>query len=264
MKLRLLRTGGTAGAPAATRLALSDDGRRWALVGGGADMAPLANPSPCAVLMTDAQKEHAGGLLDLRGGAPISLYATPAVFEQLTTQLPVLPLLQAYCGVQWHVIPVAGECTSAEFHLDPFPGLRFTALALGAEASARADAAVGEHIALAVQDDTTGRRAFIAPTLVHLSRHEARWMESADCIVIGEGAPRPPARTPGHARGAGPAGDRPAAAAAAEMRAQLAALRGPRKVLMRGAPAAAGTAANGQAAAADGVELAWAGLEIEL
>ena len=82
-----------------------------------------------AVVLTDAQIDHITGLLSLRDGPPIHLYATPAVFEELSHNLPVLPMLEHYCGVHWHVIPVAGECREASFRVDGLPGIEFTAKA---------------------------------------------------------------------------------------------------------------------------------------
>ena len=66
---------------------------------------------------TDAQIDHITGLLSLRDGPPIHLYATPAVFEELTHNLPVLPMLEHYCGVHWHMVPVAGDRRIAERQL---------------------------------------------------------------------------------------------------------------------------------------------------
>ena len=149
-----------------------------------------------AMLLTDAQVDHAGGLLSLRGGAPIDLYATPAVFEQLTTALPVLPVLQHYCGVQWHVVPVAGDQRVASFRVDGLPTLEFTAVAIQAvqppHLAASEPPQVGDSIALAVRDLETGQRMFCAPGVARLGPTELAWMRDADCLLLdpqGTGAP---------------------------------------------------------------------------
>ena len=77
----------------------------------------LPEPEERAVVLTDAQLDRAGGLLTLRDGAAIDLYATPAVFVQLTTAMPVLPVLQQYCGLHWRVVPVAGDRRVAAFRV---------------------------------------------------------------------------------------------------------------------------------------------------
>jgi pyrroloquinoline quinone biosynthesis protein B len=137
------------------------------------------------VVLTGMERERISGLLDLRDGAPIDLYATPAVFEHLTLKLPLLPVLQQFCGVQWHLIPVAGEQRSADFTVERLPELVFTALT--AVDAARGDAAIGERIALAVRDERSQARLFV----VHGDSLDSAsfdalldWMKDADCVVI--------------------------------------------------------------------------------
>ena len=159
----------------------------------------LADAEVRAVVLTDAQIDHVGGLLSLRDGPPIDLYATPAVFEQLTTALPVLPVLQHYCGVHWQVLPVAGDRRVAPFRVEGLPGLAFTAVATQGRPPphlARGDAPqVGDSIALAVRDLATGQRVFCAPGLAHVGAVEREWMADADCLlldqVMAEQAPEP-------------------------------------------------------------------------
>ncbi len=136
--------------------------------------------TPAAIVLTGMQRDQVGGLLDLRDGAPIDLYATPAVFEYLTLALPLLPVLQQFCGVQWHLIPVAGEQRSARFAIDGLPTLGFTAITAG-------DAAPGERIALAVRDGDSDARLFIVDGASFESAAFDRlfdWMCDADCVVI--------------------------------------------------------------------------------
>ncbi len=185
-------------------MAIGDGAGRWVLV----NMSPavahqldsdlrldahpgLADADWRALLLTDAQVDHAGGLLSLRDGAPIELYATPAVFEQLTTALPVLPVLQHYCGVHWHVVPVAGDRSEAVFRIDGLPSLEFTAVATRAPRPPHLarlahgePGAVGDSIALAVRDLVTGQRVFCAPGLARPGADEFDWMRSADCLLL--------------------------------------------------------------------------------
>jgi pyrroloquinoline quinone biosynthesis protein B len=150
--------------------------------------AGLSDASVRAVVLTDAQVDHVGGLLSLRDGPPIDLYATPAVFEQLTTALPVLPVLQHYCGVHWQVVPVAGDRRLASFRVDELPSLEFTAVATRSPPPphlAHADGPqVGDSIALAVRDLATGQRVFCAPGLAQIGETEFEWMREADCLLL--------------------------------------------------------------------------------
>lgn len=285
MKILILRGGaeprarrnGSPTATASTRergvMAIGNGNGQWVLV----NMSPavahqldsdlrldrhpgLADADLRAVVLTDAQVDHVGGLLSLRGGAPIDLYATPAVFEQLTTALPVLPVLQHYCGVHWRVVPVAGDRPVAAFRVEGLPTLEFTAVATEAALPPHLAQGqvpqVGDRIALAVRDLATGQRVFCAPGLSQIGPTEFEWMREADCLLLDpQPAPAP----------ALPAADAPAVPGQA--RSWLALLRGlpaRHKVVFAEAGAAAGPAAADEAWAEQGLLLAYDGLEIEL
>ena len=149
-----------------------------------------------ALVLTDAQIDHVGGLLSLRNGAPIDLYATPAVFERLTTSMPVLPVLQHYCGVHWRVVPVAGDRQVASFQVDGLPTLEFTAVAMRMATpphlSRGQQHQVGDGIALAVRDLASGQRVFCAPGLPQFGADEVDWMRQADCLLVDGPEPTAP------------------------------------------------------------------------
>lgn len=176
-------------------------GRHWALINISAAVASqldsdrlplaaagLADPDIRTVVLTDAQLEHVGGLLALRAGAPIDLYATPAVFEELSAHLPVLPALQHYCGVHWRVIPVAGDRPSAAFRVAGLPTLEFVALATPTRPlphSPQHRCVIGDHIALVVRDLVSGSQVFCAPGLGRPGPAELEWMRTCDCVLLG-------------------------------------------------------------------------------
>ncbi|TMG96882.1 MAG: pyrroloquinoline quinone biosynthesis protein B, partial [Betaproteobacteria bacterium] len=87
-------------APARTQssIAVSADGESWVLLNASPDIGQqIRNHSQLhprqglrdtpikAVVLMDAQIDHVTGLLGLREGPCIDLYATPCVFEDLTT-----------------------------------------------------------------------------------------------------------------------------------------------------------------------------------
>lgn len=200
MKVVVLR--GAGGEPGVTAIGA---GAHWVLVNVSAAVAHrlargddpghagLRNADVRALVLTDAQIEHVGGLLALRDGAPIDLYATPAVFEELTTALPVLPVLQHYCGVHWRVVPVAGDQAVATFAVEGLPTLEFTAIATRVppppHAAHRRTPVVGDSVALAVHDRATGQRVFCAPGLAQVGATEFAWMREADCLLLDAEAP---------------------------------------------------------------------------
>lgn len=120
-------------------IAVSDDGAGWVLVNASPDlrtqlaMSPLLQPARGprdsaigAVLLTDAQLDHVAGLPSLREGERLPLYCTRAVRDTLATDLPLLSVLERYCGIDWHELPADG----ARVTLPVVPGLRFMALPL--------------------------------------------------------------------------------------------------------------------------------------
>ena len=182
-------------------IAVSADGERWVLLNASPDLGHQVRTQPAlhprgtprhtpieAVVLMDAQIDHVTGLLSLREGPPIELYCTPCVFEDLTSGLPLLPALEHYCGVRWHLVPVAGDDVLAEFHIDALPGLRLTALAIAGKAPPysphRHDPAVGDNIALVVDDLRSGERLFYAPGLARIGEREHAAMAGASCVMV--------------------------------------------------------------------------------
>jgi pyrroloquinoline quinone biosynthesis protein B len=66
----------------------------------GVRSAPVAG-----VLLTDAEIDHTAGLLLLReSGTPVRVYGAEGVRRALTQGYPVLPMLDRYCGAEWHTL----------------------------------------------------------------------------------------------------------------------------------------------------------------
>lgn len=186
-------------------IAVSADGDAWVLLNASPDIgqqirsqaqlrprcgdaAGVRGTPIKAVVLLDAQIDHVGGLLGLRQGPCIDLYATPCVFEDLTTELPLLNVLQHYCGTRWHMLPVAGDRERADFEVEGVAALRFTALAVPGKAprysTHRREQVVGDNIALLVEDLRDGQRMFYSPGLAEVGERELRWMQDADCLLV--------------------------------------------------------------------------------
>ena len=84
-----------------------------------------------AVLLIDSQIDHTTGLLMLRENKqPLELYCSRMVYQDLTTGFPILRMLEDYCGVNWHEIPIDGT----PFEVVGIDDLAFSALALSSKA----------------------------------------------------------------------------------------------------------------------------------
>lgn len=197
----------------------------------GVAAPPGAGTQP--VLLTDAQLDQVAGLIGLRSGAPIDLYATPAVFEDLTTTMPVLPELQRHCGVHWHMVAVAGDQRAADFTVRGHEALEFTAWDTGAAPPGCVGdppaPPPGHSIAVGVRERASGRRAVFVRGLGGMALELLGALHGVDCLLVDAGA-----------------------IAAPGLVEWLAALPVPRKVLL-GAEAAAGVA--GIETVADGQEI---------
>lgn len=100
-------------------LALSVTGNRWYLVNATPDVRfqieahPALHPGPNpretpvgGVFLTDAELDHALGLLILREGAPLQVYGSRAVLEALADAFPVRRILASYAPFSWLEVKV--------------------------------------------------------------------------------------------------------------------------------------------------------------
>lgn len=154
----------------------------------GAPAGPAAaRTGIAAVLLMDAQIDHVTGLLMLREGKPIPLYCTASVWDDLTTGLPLVPVLSHYCGVQWHPLNIRHDRMEA-IDLPGMRGIRFTPLALSSKAPPysphRENPHPGDNIGLVIEDLASGKSVFYAPGLGEIEPHVEAAMRSADCLLV--------------------------------------------------------------------------------
>lgn len=166
---------------------------RWLLLNGSGDTlrhpqieSAAAAGAIAGVVLFDARLDRVAGLPTLGRGQPLNLYATPGVFEALTQRLLPPALLDGGCAVRWHLLPVAGDVRSSEFRVEGLESLRLIAVDDGGWAAPpaphRRESAVGDSIALLVEDRVAGQRLVYSPG----SPGEAAlpWMEGADCLLV--------------------------------------------------------------------------------
>ena len=179
-------------------IAVTGNGVDWLLVNASPDIrqqilsSPVLQPARAkrdigirGVLLIDSQIDHTTGLLMLREhGEPLELYCSAMVYQDLTTGFPVLRMLDHYCGVNWHEIPIDGTA----FEIAGLDGLSFAALALSSKAPPysphREDPHPGDNIGLQIVDQGSGRSVFYAPGLARIEPHLEPVMHDADLLLV--------------------------------------------------------------------------------
>jgi pyrroloquinoline quinone biosynthesis protein B len=224
---------GTLQATARTQssIAVASSPDRWVLCNASPDIhrqiasAPALTPregvrgSPiAAVLLVDGQIDHAGGLLLMREqGEPLEVWSTDAVRDDLITDLPILSVLDRYCGVRWQRIDTDG----APFHIAALPGVSVRALAVagkpGPYSRHRQKPRSGDNIGLILRDDRSGRQLLYAPGLAEVTPQIEATLAESDCVLVdgtfwsddellATGIARKRARDMGHLPQSGPGG----------------------------------------------------------
>jgi pyrroloquinoline quinone biosynthesis protein B len=186
-------------------IAVSADGRGWFLFNASPDLrTQLAACPPLwprrgvrqtplqAVVLTDAELDHTVGLLSLREGAVVRLYATPWVHRALSEWHSVLPVLSAYCAVDWHPVR-CGETVPLEGEQGMGSGLQLEAFALEANATHRskpvryvadAGATLEASVGYRITDVRTGHAVVYLPALPMWTAAVAAQVTSCACALI--------------------------------------------------------------------------------
>ncbi len=145
----------------------------------------LRDTAIAGVILMDGQVDHATGLFMLRErGAPLPLWCTDPVFEDLSDGNPVLRVLGHFCGVQRQRIALDGSA----FEVPGVAGLSFRALALQSKAAPysphREHPVPGDNIGISVSDSRSGKTLFYAPGLGAIEPAVFDAMGSADCVMV--------------------------------------------------------------------------------
>lgn len=190
---------GTLRATARTQssIAVSGDSENWVLFNASPDVLQQVQRFPAlqparslrdtairAIVLIDAQIDHTTGLYMLREHRqPHALWCTSLVREDLSTGNPLFKVLEHYCDLDWHDIPLTGS-----FAMDGIKGLEFTALPLISNAPPysphRDHPQPGDNIGVTITDPKSGRRLFYAPGLGQMEDHVWVAMQAADCVLV--------------------------------------------------------------------------------
>jgi pyrroloquinoline quinone biosynthesis protein B len=178
-------------------IAVSGDGGRWVLFNASPDILAQIQATPelqprsslrssgiVAVVLTDGQVDHVTGLLLLREGNRLPLYTTELVRDDLTRGFPVLPVLDHFCGVDWHRI----EIDARWFTVTGIDAIELQAIPLvskPAPFSPRRDAPQpGDNIGVVIRDRETRRSVLYAPGIAEIDESVGRAMAKVDCLLV--------------------------------------------------------------------------------
>jgi len=99
-------------------VAVSANDRHWFLINASMDIRAQIESFPplhatdsvrgtriSGVLLTSADLDHVLGLMVLREGDRLNVYASPAIRNTITDHLHLDSVLNHYCGIDWHEVP---------------------------------------------------------------------------------------------------------------------------------------------------------------
>ncbi|NJD06755.1 MAG: pyrroloquinoline quinone biosynthesis protein PqqB [Methylococcaceae bacterium] len=178
-------------------IAVSSDGENWLLFNASPDIRsqleafPASHPRSLrdsgikAILLIDSQIDHTTGLLMLREStAPLEIYCSEPVRRDLTTGFPLFNMLEHYCKVNHHPLPLDGS----SFTIPRIDDLRFTAHALISKAPPysphRHDPHPGDNIGVVVEQISSGKKLYYAPGLGAVEPQVSAAMAAADCVLV--------------------------------------------------------------------------------
>jgi pyrroloquinoline quinone biosynthesis protein B len=176
--------------------AVSADGRRWFLLNASPDvhaqLARLPGTEPAGmrhqpvegVVLTDAELDHSLGVVLLREGRYLQVYATPAVQHMLEHDSRLLPVTRAFAEVRLESLAIAGA--TALVYRDGCPaGLTVTAFPVPADPPRFASQELAGHtVGLLVRDETTGGVCAFVPGCGGIDRALLDRLAAAELVLF--------------------------------------------------------------------------------
>ncbi len=177
-------------------IALTDTGDAWVLFNASPDIRQQLNAFPellkpnalrgtkiKAVILVDSQIDHTLGLMLLREGETLQLYCSAQVYEDLSTRLPLVNILQYYCGVQHHLIS-----PGLAFSVPELPFLEFTPIGSLSKAppysAHRENPELGDNLAFSIYDQKTKKTLLYAPAIEKIDPDLYAYMENCDHLLL--------------------------------------------------------------------------------
>ncbi len=178
-------------------IAVSTDDKNWLLLNVSPDILKQLSDFPAiqpktgvrdtgikAIMLIDSQIDHTTGLLMLREGKPLDIYCTEMVKQDLSTGFPLFTMLEDYCTVKHHDIPIDGS----SFEIPQIADLRFYTQALKSKAPPysphRHDPHLGDNVGVIIEQISTGKKVFYSPGLGAIEPHVMQAMQDVDCLLV--------------------------------------------------------------------------------
>lgn len=178
-------------------IAVSTDDRNWLLFNTSPDIRAQLEAFPAiqpregvrdtgikAILLIDSQIDHSTGMLMLREGKPLQVYCSEMVRQDLSSGFPLFKMLEDYCTVQHHPVPLDG----GSFTIPGIDDLRFYSHSLKSKAPPysphRHDPHDGDNIGVIIEQISTGKKVYYAPGLGEIEPHVMAAMQDADCLLV--------------------------------------------------------------------------------
>jgi pyrroloquinoline quinone biosynthesis protein B len=178
-------------------IAVSTDDHNWLLFNTSPDIRAQLEAFPAiwpkegvrdtgikAIMLIDSQIDHTTGMLMLREGKPLDVYCTEMVKDDLSTGFPLFKMLEDYCTVNHHPVPIDGS----GFTIPLIDDLHFYTQALKSKAPPysphRHDPHDGDNIGVIIEQISTGKKVFYSPGLGEIEPHVMTAMRNVDCIMV--------------------------------------------------------------------------------
>jgi pyrroloquinoline quinone biosynthesis protein B len=181
-------------------VALSADGQRWFLVNASPDIReqigafPALHPKGASfrnsplegVLLTNADLDHVAGILSLREGEALHLHTSPPVRESLTNALGFTRLLESFCGVVWHEVPI-NRWEALTLRDGSASGLSYRAIPLPSPPpifAPKETKGEDQTVAYLLKDEQRGGTLLVAPDVFQITPDLAAALKSADAVLF--------------------------------------------------------------------------------
>lgn len=179
-------------------IAISSDDKNWLLFNASPDIRAQLEAFPDiqpkvgvrdtgikAVLLIDSQIDHTTGLLMLRESTqPLDIYCSEPVKQDLSTGFPLFKMLEHYCKVNHHPIPLDGS----GFTIPLIDDLKFYTHALQSKAPPysphRHDPHPGDNIGVIIEQVSTAKKIYYAPGLGSMEPHVEAAIKQSDCVLV--------------------------------------------------------------------------------